>query len=123
MVNGRRLAAATVALTDGGYVLGELFTVDGDEVSAEMFHSGEVHTPLSSPSRPGDREASRLTGAVSDWDGSLEPTVIVSVHDDRGDGGVLVWHLGPLGAAPLVYDSTVAVSGVALGELVAYPPT
>jgi hypothetical protein len=126
-VSGHKIAAATVALTDGGYVMGNVFDPQGQDITDEVEYASEVHVPRDPPRKPGDSEASRLTGSWAIYKDQtyLEPTVVVHVFDGgHEDGDVLIWHIGPEGAVPVVYDRGVPVSGIRNGDLIPYegPP-
>lgn len=122
VIGDRVAAAATVALTDGGWVLSAVVDVNGVDITALADASPAVHVPRDRPERSGSRLAAVLTGSV-DRAGLPEPTVVVSNFDDTGaDGETLIWHLGPQGTVPLVRDRQVPVSGVRLGLFVAADP-
>ena len=122
LIGDRFAAAATVALTDGGWVLETVVDVDGADITALADASPTVHVPRDRPERRGSRLAAVLTGSV-DRAGLPEPTVVVSNFGTTGaDGETLIWHLGPEGSVPLVRDRQVPVSGVRLGLFVAADP-
>ena len=121
LIDGRAAAAATTALTDGGWVLGHVVDVDGAVIESAA-SAAAVHVPRDRPTRRLSRLAAVMTGSV-DRAGQVEPTVVVSNFDDTGaDGETLIWHLGPQGAVPVVRDRSVPVSGLRLGSFVAAAP-
>lgn len=118
-VNGVTIGRATVAVTDGGYVLDEVFDTDGNDVYDKV--ERDVYVPLDAPSKPFDVEAAVLTGNTETYNGVtyLKPTV--TVHPDRnaGDsnGDVALWHVGPLGAVAVIWDRG-SEHGMSLTDLI-----
>jgi hypothetical protein len=113
VVNGIVIGSAETALTDGGYLTDQIYDADGNDVFDQVWK--DVFCSQDAPTKSLDTAAAILTNSYCPM-GGLAPTATVFPEDPNGD--VLLWHVGPDGAVPIIRDSGAGISGIKLGELI-----